>query len=100
MFGNFMDKLNEMKQKAEESKKRLDTIYVKGESPDKSVTVTMNGNRVVKSINFSDGFFSKDQEEIEDMLVIAVNKALENAEKVYEAEMQSAAKNILPNMPF
>ena len=100
MFGNMMGKLQEMQQKAEEIKKRLDTIYVKGESGNGEIQVQVTGNREVKSIQIEKDLSSIDKEELEDLLIIAMNKALENANQVNESEMKGAASGILPNLGF
>jgi DNA-binding protein YbaB len=39
-----------------------------------------------------------DKEELEDLIIIATNNALDQAEKVYEAEMQGAAMGLMPGM--
>lgn len=94
-----MGKVQEMKQKVEEAKKRLDHITVVGESPSKKVSVVINGNRVVKSISVSPELLKGDREELEDMLVLAINNGLVRAERVNESEMQGTAKGMLPNLP-
>ena len=99
MFGDMMGKLQEMKQKMQESKKRLDLITVEGEAGNNAVKIRATGNRQIKSVEISAELFSADKEELEDLLVIALNRALEKAEKVNEAEMAGAAKGIMPNMP-
>ncbi|HET6243631.1 MAG: YbaB/EbfC family nucleoid-associated protein [Bacteroidetes bacterium] len=99
MFGDMMGKLQEMKQKVEETKQRLDTITVIGESGNGRVKVTANGNKKVVNITLLDQVLKGDKEELEDLLLIAVNRALEQSEKVYEAEMQGATKGFLPNIP-
>lgn len=96
MFGDMMEKLSQMKQSVEESKARLETISVKGESS--GFEVQMNGNRKVLDVKIPEGF-DGDTEEIQDMLVIAINRAIEAADKVNEAEMANSAKGILPNLP-
>ncbi|MCB0472437.1 MAG: YbaB/EbfC family nucleoid-associated protein, partial [Flavobacteriaceae bacterium] len=55
-------------------------------------------NRVIKSIVIDDSLLD-DKEELEDYLILALNKALEKANTVHEAEMAAAAKNGLPNIP-
>lgn len=99
MFGDMMGKLQEMKQKMEESKARLENITVKGESPNSLVQVTVNGNRKVKSIDIQQSLLDEnDKDQLEDFLIIALNKALEQADKVNEAEMGSAAQGMMPNL--
>ena len=94
-----MGKLQEMKQKVEETKKKLDTITVIGEAGEGKVKVTAKGNKKIVNINVDEDFLKGDKEELEDILLVAVNRALEQAEKVNEAEMQTATKGLLPNMP-
>lgn len=99
MFGDMMGKLQEMKQKMEESKARLNNITVQGESPNGLVQVTVNGNRRVKSIEIKQELLNEnDKEQLEDFLIIALNKAIEQADKVNETEMGSAAQGMLPNL--
>ena len=98
MFGDMMGKLQEMKAQMEESKKRLDNITVEGEAEGGLVRVEMTGNRKVRGIHVSPEVMD-DSEALEDLLVIAFNRALEKAESVHESEMKGAAQNFLPGMP-
>ena len=96
MFGNMMDKLHEMKQKSEEIKKRLDTISVDANAED-LVKVVSTGNRQITSIEINEQLIKEgDKEKIEDLCMIAINRALGKAEKVAESEMQGIAKGMLP----
>jgi DNA-binding YbaB/EbfC family protein len=95
MFGNMMGKLQEMKQQMDNIKSKLETIHVKGES--QGVVVTANGNRKIISISVSNEIVG-DKEMIEELVLIATNRALAEAEKVNEREMQSAAMGIMPGL--
>lgn len=97
MFGNMMGKLQEMKQKTEEIKARLETISVSADAENGLVKVVSNGNRKIISIEISPEIMN-DREQIEELTLIAVNRALEKAEKVAESEMQGVAKGILPGL--
>ena len=99
MFGDMMGKLQEMKQQVEETKKRLDSVYVSGEAQNGAVKVTATANRQIKSIEIADELMEEDKEQLEDLLIIALNKALENAENVNAAEMKGAAGGLLSGMP-
>lgn len=92
-----MKKLQEMQQKVEETKARLDTILVDGEAAGK-VKVTLTGNRGVKSVSIAPELSELDKEELEDLLIIALNQALEKAEKVNESEMKAASAGLIPGM--
>ena len=97
MFGDMMGKLQEAQQKAEETKKRLDTVYLSEESAGGKVKITISGNREIKDITIDDSLM-EDAEELSDHLVIAMNKAIKKATEMNEREMQAAASGML-NMP-
>jgi len=90
------DKLFEAKQKAEEVKKRLDGITVTGSAEGGKITVTASGNKAVRSISIDEDFLkSADKEELEELIVVAVNKALEQAESVNQSEMAALSQQML-----
>ena len=101
MFGDLsgmMDKLKEAQRKIEETKVRLNTVLVDGEAGNGRIKVTVTANREIRSINISDDLVNE-KEALEDYLIIALNKALEKANAINEAEMAAAAKDGLPNIP-
>lgn len=101
MFGDMMGmmkKLKETKQKVEETKKRLDTVLLDESSSDGLVKVTLTANRKIKNISLSDELL-KDKEQLEDYLILTLNKAIEKATKTNEAELAAVAKEGMPNIP-
>jgi DNA-binding YbaB/EbfC family protein len=100
MFGDLsgmMAKLKEAQQKIEATKLRLNTILIDGEAGNGLVKVTVTANRAVKNISISEDI--TDKEKVEDLLVIALNKALEKANTISETELAAAAKDGMPNIP-
>jgi nucleoid-associated protein EbfC len=96
MFGNIFGKLQEAQQKMKESKERLAGVTMDGEAGDGAVKVTVTGNREVKSIEIAEHLFVADRkEEMEDLLLTALNRALKNAESAWEAEMKDVAGGML-----
>jgi DNA-binding protein YbaB len=90
------DKLMAAQQKADEIKKRLDTISVFGEVEGGAIRVTATANKAITAIEITADFYQEaDKEELEELLLTAVNKALIQAEQVSAAEMQSATKDML-----
>lgn len=90
------DKLFEAQQKAEEVKKRLDTISVTGEAEGGMIQVTATANKYVTAINIDPDFLkSAEKEEIEELLAVAVNKALVQAEQISQAEMQAVTRDMM-----
>ena len=100
MFGdlsNMMGKLKEAQQKIEETKVRLNTVLIEEEAANGNIKVVITANSLVKSISISKDL--TDNEEIEDYLIIAMNKALERANEIKETELAVAAKNGMPDIP-
>ena len=93
-----MGKLKETQQKIEDTKKRLDTVLIDEQSNDGLLKVTLTANRKVKSITIDDSLL-EDKEQLEDYLVLVMNKAIEKASNVNEAELGAVAKEGMPNIP-
>lgn len=93
------DKLVEARQKAEEIKKRLDQISVVGEAEGGRIRVTATANKEITDITIDTSFFeTADKEELEELLAVAVNHAVQQADSVSQAEMQAATKDMLGGM--
>lgn len=101
MFGDMMGmmgKLKETQQKIEETKKRLDTVLIDEKSSDDLLTVTLTANRKIKAIQIDDNLLL-DKEQLEDYLILTLNKAIEKATAINEAELAAVAKEGMPNIP-
>lgn len=101
MFGDLMGmmgKLKETQQKIEDTKKRLDTVLIDEQSNDGLLKVTVTANRKIKSIEVDENLLS-DKEQLEDYLILVLNKAIEKATNVNEAELGAVAKDGMPNIP-
>ncbi len=101
MFGDFMGmmgKLKETKEKVEATKKRLDSVLIDEESSDQLLKVTITANRTIKQIEIDDQLL-EDKEQLEDYLLLTLNRAIEKATNVHEAEIAAVAKEGMPNIP-
>ena len=101
MFGDIsgmMQKLKDAQQKVEETKQRLHTVLIDENSAEGNIKVTVTANREIKSISIAKDLLN-DPEELEDYLLIALNKALKKASDINEQELAAAAKNGMPNIP-
>lgn len=89
------DKLMEAQQKAGEVKKRLDAISVTGSAEGGKITVSANANKVIQAITIDDDFFKQaDKEELEELLIVALNKALEQADNISQSEMAAMTQQM------
>ena len=101
MFGDLMvmmGKLKETQQRIEETKKRLDTVLIDEQSNDGLLKVTITANRTIKGVTVDDSLL-EDKEQLEDYLVLVINKAIESATAVNEAEVAAVAQDGMPNIP-
>lgn len=96
MFGDLFGKLQEAQQKMQESKQKLADVTFDGEAGNGTVKVSVTGNREVKTISIDNQLLVADRkEELEDLLITALNRALKNAEQSWEDEMKGVAGGML-----
>lgn len=101
MFGDMMGlmgKLQEAKAKAESTKERLKTVLVDEQSSDGLLKITATANGRIKEIQVSEELL-EDKEQLEDYLILTLNKALEKAQNIHDTEMAAVAKEGMPNIP-
>jgi DNA-binding protein YbaB len=90
------DKLMQAQQMAEEIKKRLDNISVVAEVEGGKIKISSTANKRITSVSIDPQFLaSADAEELEDLLLTAMNKVLEQADNVHQTEMQAATRDMM-----
>jgi len=92
-----MKKLQAMQGQMEVIKARLDTLTVQGEAENGKVVVLITGNRKIKDIKIDPSLLEGDKEELQELLIIATNRAIEQADNLNNTEMQGAAMGMMPN---
>ncbi|MEM6717721.1 MAG: YbaB/EbfC family nucleoid-associated protein [Bacteroidota bacterium] len=101
MFGDLMGmmgKLKETQKKVEETKQRLHAVLIDEKSSDGLLSVTVTANREIKAIEVADELL-EDKEQLEDYLILTLNKAIKRAGEVHETEVAAVAKDGMPNIP-
>ncbi len=89
------DKLFQAQQKAQEIKARLDNISVVGEADGGKVRVIATANKEIKEVTISEELYAEhDKERLEELLIVALNKALSQADQVSQTEMQAATQDM------
>jgi nucleoid-associated protein EbfC len=100
MIGDLLLKLNEARQKIEEAKKKLNDIIVEASVENGAINVKANANKAIISIEIAEHLVqSGDKVKLEEMIAVAVNRALEEAAQKGEIEMKKITKDMLPNFP-
>jgi len=93
-----MGKLRETQQKIEDTKKRLDTVLIDEQSTDSLLKVTLTANTKIKSITIDDSLL-EDKEQLEDYLILVLNKAIEKSANVNQTELDAVTKMDMPMIP-
>jgi len=96
--GDLFEKLGNMQKIQEESKQRLESISIEGEGGGNLVVVELNGNRKMTRLTINTELAQMDKEDLEDLLTVAFNRALEKAEVINQSDMQNAAKGLFPGI--
>lgn len=97
-FGDMMGKLQEMKQKADEIKLKLDSTIITIEGAGGDIKIEITGNREIKSLTIASSLQHGDKEELEEQLVVTLNKAIFKANELNDNEMKQVASGMLPGM--
>ena len=93
-----MNKIKETQKKVEETKERLKTVLLDEQSSDGLLKVTITASREVKKIEIADELL-EDKEQLEDYLILTMNKAISRATEVNENELAAVAKEGMPDIP-
>jgi DNA-binding protein YbaB len=73
-------------------------VHLIEKSSDGLLQIKISANRELKEINIDDRLM-EDKVQLEDYLILCLNKAITEATKVNEAELAAVAKEGLPNIP-
>ena len=90
MFGNL---LGDFEKKQKEMMEQAEAITVTTEN--QGVKVTVNGKKEIVNISIDPSVLS-DKEQLEDLLVVTINRALEEVGEQAAEQAQSLMQNMLP----
>jgi len=84
----------------EESKKKLNDIIVEASVENGAIKVKANANKAIISIEIAEHLIQAgNKSQLEEMIAVATNRALEEAAVKGEIEMKKITKDMLPNFP-
>ena len=93
-----MGKLKATQQKIEDTKKKLDTVLIDEQSADGLLKVTLTANSKIKSVVVADALL-EDKDQLEDYLIVVMNKAIEKAASVNQEELDAVTRVDMPMIP-
>ncbi|WP_448519644.1 YbaB/EbfC family nucleoid-associated protein [Rhodoflexus sp.] len=95
-----LGKVKEMQSKMAEAQNELVNIIAEGEAGGGMVTAKANGKKQLLSIHIEKDLLKpEDMDILQDLIVAAANKALENAEEQAKTFLQKQAEGFIPNIP-
>jgi DNA-binding YbaB/EbfC family protein len=95
-----MGKVKEVQEQMKVAQEELAHIEVEGESGAGLVKATVNGKKQVLKIVIDDSMVNTaDKEIVQDLIVAAVNKAIEEVDVLAKEHMQKQTEGIMPNIP-
>lgn len=95
-----MGKVKEMQTRLKEAQDNLEKIIVTGESGAGMVKATVNGKKKLLALEIEGSILSStDKILVQDLVVAAVNKAMEEADFKAKEELKKSTEGILPTIP-
>lgn len=96
---NIMGKVKEVQAKLKEAQENLSQIIAIGEAGAGMVKATVNGKKQVLKIEIDNDLIKpEDKEMMCDLIVAAINKAIEEAEEKAAAQLQQITGGIMPDL--
>ena len=93
-----MGKMKETQQKIEDTKKRLNSVFIEEQSVDGLFKVSVSANNSIKNVTINDTLL-EDKEQLEDYIVTVINKAIEKAMMVNQTQLDEVTKLDIPMIP-
>ncbi len=95
-----MGKMKEVQARLKEAQDNLVNVKASGESGGGMVKATVNGKKQLMAVEIDPTLLKiEDKMIVQDLVVAAVNKALEDVDILAKEELRKSTEGLLPNIP-
>ena len=95
---NIIKKAQELQSQMEKAQEELNCIEIEGQAGGGMITAKVNGHKELITLDIDPEVLKEDKEMIEDLVVSAVNQAIQNATKAADEKMNSITGGMMGNM--
>ena len=100
IMGQVKDMQSKLKERMDEAQSKLADVSSIAESGGGMVKAQVNGKRQVIGLSIDPSLLKEDNKQmVQDLIISAVNMALEDVEGKIKEEMQKATEGAMPNIP-
>ena len=95
-----MGKVKELQDKMQQAQQEIQYITATGEAGGGLVRATANGHRKILKLEIDESLLTpQDRDMLADLVVAAVNKALDEAAELAAQELKRKTSGLMPNVP-
>ena len=95
-----MGKVKEVQEKMKQAQENLVHLTTTGEAGAGMVVATVNGKKELIDLEIDESLFSPDDKDmLKDLIIAAVNKAIQEMEVMAKEELRKSTEGIMPNIP-
>ncbi|MEQ9441947.1 MAG: YbaB/EbfC family nucleoid-associated protein [Cyclobacteriaceae bacterium] len=99
-MNKMMEKVREVQEKMKQAQEGLADVTATGESGAGLVKATVNGKKQIVNLEIDNDLIKpEDKEVMQDLVIAAVNKALEEVDAKSKEEMKKSTEGFMPNIP-
>jgi DNA-binding protein YbaB len=95
---DFLKEFGDIKNKIENNKIKVAETDIEAEAGGNLIQITMSGDRKLKALKINTDLSSMDVEDLEDLLSVALKRALDEANELNERLVGNATNELFPNI--